>query len=164
MRTLQPNSRLVLDDGQTNCGPGSSTQNQPRNFGGSSHGSAASQNPLSLKHCSLIDGQSSSLIAHVFPLYLQVCERSKLHFEKLTEKYFCDLGRRMGDKVHFFLWRRNGRIVAFATCMIHGDAIYAEYIGLDYNVALDLHLYHYVFRDLVSWAIAHGHKWFRSMI
>jgi hypothetical protein len=46
--------------------------------------------------------------------------------------------------------------------MVHGDAIYAEYIGLDYSVALDLHLYHYVFRDMVSWAIANGYKWFRS--
>jgi hypothetical protein len=46
--------------------------------------------------------------------------------------------------------------------MVHGDAIYAEYIGLDYNVALDLHLYHYVFRDMVGWAIANGYKWLRG--
>ena len=45
---------------------------------------------------------------------------------------------------------------------MHGDAIYAEYIGLDYAVALDLHLYHYAFRDMVSWAIANGYKSFRS--
>jgi Peptidogalycan biosysnthesis/recognition len=109
-----------------------------------------------------ITDDATSVIAHVYPLYLQVYERSKLHFEKLTEKYFCDLGRRMGDRVRFFIWRQNGRIVAFATCMVHGDAIYAEYIGLDYNVALDLHLYHYTFRDMVSWAIANGYKWFRS--
>ena len=43
------------------------------------------------------------MIAQIYPLYLQVYERSKLHFEKLTEQYFCDLGRRMGDKVRFFL-------------------------------------------------------------
>lgn len=105
---------------------------------------------------------ATPVIAQIYPLYLQVYQRSKLHFEKLTERYFCDLGRRMGDKVRFFLWRQNGRIVAFATCMVHDDAIYAEYIGLDYNVALDLHLYHYVFRDMVGWAIANGYKWFRS--
>jgi hypothetical protein len=102
------------------------------------------------------------VIAQVYPLYLEVYERSKLHFEKLTEQYFCELGRRMGDKVRFFLWRQSGRIVAFSTCMVQGDDIYAEYIGLDYNVALDLHLYHYAFRDMVSWAIANGYKWFRS--
>ncbi|MES5484439.1 GNAT family N-acetyltransferase [Bradyrhizobium sp. INPA03-11B] len=105
---------------------------------------------------------ATPVISQIYPLYLQVYQRSKLHFEKLTEQYFCDLGRRMGDKVRFFLWRQNERIVAFAACMVHGDAIYAEYIGLDYDVALDLHLYHYVFRDMVSWAIANGYQWFRS--
>jgi len=104
----------------------------------------------------------TSVIAQVYPLYLQVYQRSKLHFEKLTEQYFCELGRRMRDKVRFFLWRQGGRIVAFAMCMIHDDTIYAEYIGLDYDIALDLHLYHHAFRDMVSWAIANGYKWFRS--
>jgi hypothetical protein len=104
----------------------------------------------------------TSVIAQVYPLYLQVYQRSKLHFEKLTEQYFCELGRRMRDKVRFFLWRQGGRIVAFAMCMIHDDAIYAEYIGLDYDIALDLHLYHYAFRDMVSWAIDNGYRWFRS--
>jgi len=109
-----------------------------------------------------ITNDATPMIAQVYPLYLQVYERSKLHFEKLTEQYFCDLGRRMGDKVRFFVWRQSERIVAFATCIVHGDAIYAEYIGLDYAVALDLHLYHYAFRDMVSWAIANGYKSFRS--
>jgi predicted N-acyltransferase len=102
------------------------------------------------------------LIGQVYPLYLQVYQRSKLHFEKLTENYFSQLGRLMEDKVRFFLWRQHERIIAFATCMVQGDAIYAEYIGLDYEVALDLHLYHYAFRDMVSWAIANGYKWFCS--
>jgi hypothetical protein len=102
------------------------------------------------------------IVQQIYPLYLQVYRRSQLRFEKLTERYFCELGQRMADKVRFFLWRQNGRIVAFASCMIHRDAIYAEYIGLDYAVALDLHLYHYAFRDMVTWAIANGYKYFRS--
>jgi hypothetical protein len=110
---------------------------------------------------SLVD-DVTPVIDQVYPLYLQVYRRSKLHFEKLTEEYFCELGRRMRDKVRFFLWRQSGRIVAFATCMIQGDTIYAEYIGLDYRVALDLHLYHYAFRDMITWSIANGYKWFRS--
>jgi hypothetical protein len=97
---------------------------------------------------------ATPVIAQIYPLYLQVYERSKLHFEKLTEQYFCELGRRMGDKVRFFVWRQSEGIVAFATCIVHDDAIYAEYVGFDYDVALDLHLYHYAFRDMVSWAIA----------
>jgi Peptidogalycan biosysnthesis/recognition len=101
-------------------------------------------------------------VDEIYPLYLQVYERSKMHFEKLSKEYFCRLGRAMPDKVRFFVWRQNARIVAFTLCMIEEDAIYAEYIGLDYSVALNLHLYHYAVRDMINWSIAHGYKWFRS--
>ena len=53
-------------------------------------------------------------------------------------------------------------IVAFMSCLVEGDELCAEYIGLEYPVALDLHLYFYSFRDVVSWAIANGFKWYRS--
>jgi predicted N-acyltransferase len=102
------------------------------------------------------------LIDEISPLYLQVYNRSKLHFEKLTKPFLSRVGRLMPDKVRFFLWHQEGRLVAFTLCMIEGDAIYAEYIGLDYSVALDLHLYHYAVRDMVSWAIVQGYKWLRS--
>jgi hypothetical protein len=101
-------------------------------------------------------------IDQVYPLYLQVYERSKLHFEKLTKAFFCGVGRLMPDKARFFIWRQERRIVAFSLCLLEGDALYAEYIGLDYAVALKLHLYHYAVRDMTTWAIANGYKWFRS--
>ncbi len=107
-------------------------------------------------------GDVTLVIDDIYPLYLQVYNRSQLHFEKLTKPFFCSLGRLMPDRVRFFLWRQNGRIVAFTLCMIEGDAIYAEYIGLDYSVALDLHLYHYAVRDMISWAILQGFRWLRS--
>src|SRR5450631_3382590 len=102
------------------------------------------------------------IIDEVYPLYLQVYNRSNLHFEKLTKEYFCGLGRRMGDKNRFFIWRQKGKFVAFGSCLLQGDTIHAEYLGLDYTVALELHLYHYTFRDLINWGIANGYKWFHS--
>jgi hypothetical protein len=102
------------------------------------------------------------VIDEVYPLYVSVYRRSKLHFEKLTKDYFCRLGQMMPERVRFFVWRRNGKAVAFGECIVHGDTMYAEYLGLDYSVALQLHLYHYVFRDLVRWGIANGYKWFQS--
>lgn len=104
----------------------------------------------------------SPFVDEVYPLYLQVYERSNLHFEKLTREYLCELGRRMPDKTRFFIWRQNGRAIAFSICMVQGDTIYDEYIGLDYSLALKLHLYHYTFRDIFTWAIANGYKWYRS--
>src|SRR5581483_6193168 len=102
------------------------------------------------------------IVSDVYPLYLQVFQRSRMHFEKLTAEFFCEIGRRMPDKTRFFVWRRSGRVVAFSLCMLEADAIYAEYLGLDYSVALDLHLYHYATRDVIRWAMANGCKSFHS--
>ena len=102
------------------------------------------------------------IIEEVYPLYLNVYNRSKLHFEKLSKEYFLKLAERMPDKVRFFVWRRAGKAVAFGNCLVHSDTVFAEYLGLDYSVALKLHLYHYVFRDLVKWSIANGYQWFQS--
>ena len=101
-------------------------------------------------------------VDEVYPLYLQVHERSALKFERLTKEYLCELGRRMPDRARFFIWRLQGKAVAFAVCMVHEDAIYDEYLGLDYGVALDLHLYFYTFRDIMRWAIDRKLKYYYS--
>jgi predicted N-acyltransferase len=100
----------------------------------------------------------SGVIDEIYPLYLQVFEKSALQFEKLTKAYFLELARRMPDKVRFFIWRQDGKIIAFSLCLLQGDALYGEYLGLDYSIALQLHLYFYVMRDIISWAIANGFK------
>ncbi len=105
---------------------------------------------------------AARFVDEIYPLYLQVFERSRMQFEKLTKDFFLQIGQRMNDKVRFFTWRRGNVLVAFSLCMVQGDSLYAEYVGFDYAVALDLHLYHYVVRDMINWGISKGYKWFRS--
>lgn len=95
-------------------------------------------------------------IDEVYPLYLQVHERSPMKFERLTKDYFRDIGRRMPERTRFFVWRQLGKAVAFSLCLIYGGTIYDEYLGLDYDVALDLHLYFYTLRDIITWALEQG--------
>jgi predicted N-acyltransferase len=97
-----------------------------------------------------------------YPLYLQVYHRSRMHFEQLTPQYLCRLGREMPDKVRFFLWRQRAKPVAFAFVMLNGEGIYDEYLGLDYAVALELHLYFYTLRDILQWALAQGYTSYYS--
>ena len=104
----------------------------------------------------------SAVADEVHALYLQVYGRSSLHFEKLTPTFLRELGTRTPDKARFFVWRQNGKAVAFSLCLVNGDTLYDEYLGLDYAVALDLHLYFYTFRDIVSWAMREGYKWYAS--
>jgi predicted N-acyltransferase len=109
-----------------------------------------------------IINDASSIVDMIYPLYLQVYQRSKFRFEQLSKDFFSNIGRLMPETVRFFVWRQSGKPVAFTLCMVHGDTIYTEYIGLDYSVALRLHLYHYAVRDMISWAISEGYKCLRS--
>jgi hypothetical protein len=102
------------------------------------------------------------IIDEIYPLYVDVYERSALHFERLTPEFFCRIGRSMPDKASFFVWRQSGKVVAFCLAMFEGDAFYPEYVGFEYSVALQVHLYHYVVRDMIAWAIDHGFVRLRS--
>lgn len=105
---------------------------------------------------------AAPLIDEIYPLYLAVHERSPLKFETLTKDYFRAIGRRMPDRARFFIWRQSGTIVAFSFCLVCNDKIYDECIGLDYSVALELHLYFYTLRDIISWALEQGLKYYYS--
>lgn len=95
-------------------------------------------------------------VDEIYQLYLQVHERSPLKFETLTKDYFRQIGQQMPERARFFVWRQQGRIIAFTLCLVHDDTIYDECLGLDYSVALELHLYFYTLRDVISWSIKNG--------
>src|SRR6266567_3389097 len=83
-------------------------------------------------------------------------------FEKLTKDYFRAIAQRMPERARFFIWRQRGKIVAFSFCLVCEEAIYDECIGLDYGVALDLHLYFYTLRDIISWSLQQRLKYYYS--
>lgn len=101
-------------------------------------------------------------VDEIHPLYIQVHERSPYKFETLTKDYFRAIAQRMPDRARFFIWRQSGKIVAFSFCLICDDAMYDECMGLDYSVALDLHLYFYTLRELITWALQQGLKYYYS--
>jgi Acetyltransferase (GNAT) domain len=98
----------------------------------------------------------SPYVDEVYPLYRQTLGRSELKFEELTKSYLCELGRRMNDRARFFLWRQEGRIIAFASTIVHKGVLRDNYIGLDYSVALEYHLYFVTWRDTIVWALKNG--------
>lgn len=59
---------------------------------------------------------------------------------------------------NIWLWRKDGRLVAFVFGLLSGEFLSAYYLGLDYAVAYDYHLYFIRFRDVMKWCIANGIK------
>jgi predicted N-acyltransferase len=102
------------------------------------------------------------LIDEAYPLYLAVHERSPLKFETLTKDYFCSLSREMPERVRYFIWRQNDRMIAFSLAFVHNDTIYDECLGMDYSVAHELSLYFYTLRDVISWALQQRLKFYCS--
>jgi hypothetical protein len=98
----------------------------------------------------------SGIIDEIYPLYKQTLARAEFSFEELTPEFLARIGREMPDRVRFFVWRLDGKIVAFNFCLLHDGILYDIDIGLDYSVAFDLHLYFVTWRDVVSWAIKNG--------
>jgi hypothetical protein len=95
-------------------------------------------------------------VDEVHPLYRQTLGRSELKFEELTKSYLCELGQRMSERARFFIWRQRGKIVAFASTIVHKGVLRDNYIGLDYSVALEYHLYFVTLRDTIIWALQNG--------
>jgi len=104
----------------------------------------------------------SPFIDEIYPLYLQTFQRSQLRFEELSKAYFSLLARRMPDRARFLIWRQGGRIVAFASILIHRGVLRDNYIGLDYSVAFDHHLYFITWRDTIIWALKNGIQTYHS--
>jgi len=101
-------------------------------------------------------------INEAFPLYEQVVQKSKLKFEILNKTYFASLGQRLPDKAFFFVWRQHGKIVAFNACMSHEGVLRDNYVGFDYTMAFEHHLYFTTRRDIFAWAIENGYRAYYS--
>lgn len=104
----------------------------------------------------------SDRVDELYPLYRQVHDRAKQRFETLTPEYFRRLGRDLPERSRFFIWSQEGRAGAFDACTLFREELWADAIGLDYRVALDLHLYFIVKRDVIEWACRNGVRRYHS--
>jgi len=97
---------------------------------------------------------SEDELDQVYALYTQTLLRhGEMSFEIMTKDFFRRLSGNMPAQTRYFLWRLNGRIVAFALCLVSAERMIDYYLGFDYALAHDLHLYFTRFRDLMKWCI-----------
>lgn len=97
---------------------------------------------------------SEDELSQVHALYTQtLLSHGEMSFEIMTKEFFRRISNNMPGATRFFLWRLDGRIVAFALCFVSKEKMIDYYLGLDYALAYDLHLYFTRFRDLMKWCI-----------
>ena len=97
-------------------------------------------------------------LQEVYRLYLDLVSRHDMGFELMPVDFFRNISRNMPKHARYFLWRIEGRIVAFMLCFVSEDLFMDYYLGLDYSVAHKYHLYFIKMRDTINWCIKHGIK------
>ena len=97
-----------------------------------------------------------NLLDQIHRLYLNTLEKSDAPFERITKKFFERIAIDMPEETKYFLWRIDGRLVAFDLCLVSGSTLADKYIGMDYEAAYQYHLYYVTFRDVLSWCIQNG--------
>jgi len=109
--------------------------------------------PIDLEITHQLDG---GILEEAYGLYRQVILKHPVAFEVLPKEFFANVSKHMPQETRFFLWRIRGKLVAFEFCLVSGDYFLDCYLGLDYSVAYQHHLYFVRFRDLINWCIKNG--------
>jgi len=113
-----------------------------------------SQELVSLKTEELTD--VSDIIDDVYRLYLNNLNDADVHFETLTKNFFLNICRNMPGVARYFITYDKGKIVAFNLCLIKDVVFIDKFIGFDYAVAHQYHLYHTTFCHNIDWCIKNG--------
>ncbi|MDD5429059.1 MAG: GNAT family N-acetyltransferase, partial [Candidatus Omnitrophica bacterium] len=98
------------------------------------------------------------VLEQVYGLYLQMIDKHEMGFEVVPKDFFRNISKNMPGQVKFFLWRIEGKLVAFLFCLISDGTMIDYYLGLDYAVAHKYHLFFIKHRDAMNWAINNGIK------
>ncbi len=94
-----------------------------------------------------------TVLDEAYALYLQTYERKEVGLEKVPVDFFRNISKNMPDETKFFLWRIDDSLVAFSYCLASGGRFIDYYLGFDYSVAYQYHLYFVRFRDQLNWCI-----------
>lgn len=93
-----------------------------------------------------------------YGLYLQTVNRQDIGFEVAPKEFFRLIPENMPGQSKFFLWQMNDKLAGFALCLFSGGYFIDIYLGFDYAVAYQHHLYFVKIRDLFIWAVENGFK------
>ena len=106
----------------------------------------------------IVDSLDEEELKGVYKLYLDIVEKHDMGFELLPAAFFRNLPKNMPGKVKYFLWKIDGKLAAFLLCLVSEDTLIDYYVGMDYSIAHQYHLYFLKFRDVLNWCITNGIK------
>ena len=101
----------------------------------------------------VIDRVSLELSHQLHELYMQNFRTAEVEFEELPPDFLFNISSNAMDRSKFFLWRLDGKLVAFAYCLVFEGYLIDYYLGFDYAFSHKYNLYFVRFWDLLNWCI-----------
>lgn len=101
---------------------------------------------------------SGDLLDEAYDRYMEVVNKHEEGFEIAPKEFFRCISDHMPHKTKYFLWRVDGKLAAFVLCIVSDTVLVDYYIGFDYALAHEYHLYFIKFRDVLEWCLHHGIK------
>jgi len=106
----------------------------------------------------VVDSLEDEMLVDVYKLYLDIVAKHDMGFELLPVDFFRNISKNMPHRAKFFLWKIEDKLAAFLFCLVSKDTLIDYYVGLDYSIAYDYHLYFVKFRDTLNWCIENNIK------
>ncbi len=106
----------------------------------------------------VVDTLDDKTLKEAYRLYFQMVEAHEMRFEVVPIDFFKRISQNMPREAKYFLWRIDGKLAAFLFCLVSDTLLMDCYLGLDYAVAREHHLYFVKFRDVMNWCIVRGIK------
>jgi predicted N-acyltransferase len=101
---------------------------------------------------------SGDLLDEAYGLYMEVVNKHEMGFEKVPKEFFRRISDNMPGATKYFFWRVDGKLAAFLLCIASDKVLIDYYIGFDYDLAHEYHLYFIKFRDVLEWCVSNGIK------
>lgn len=106
----------------------------------------------------IVDAIDDGELREVYKLYLDIVAKHDMNFELLPIEFFRNISVNMPGQTKYFLWRLNGKLVMFLFGIASKNIFIDYYVGFDYSITNQYHLYFVKFRETLNWCIKHGIK------
>src|SRR5262249_2978648 len=103
-----------------------------------------------------------AVLPEVAALYDETRRRSALQFEYLPPAYFANVLNRLGDCASCFLYRHDGKLVAFNIVLHNRERLVDKFLGMRQVVARQYNLYFLSWMTNVEYCLANGIPLYQS--
>lgn len=107
---------------------------------------------------SMTGALDETTLKEAYSLYLRTVKAHDMGFEIVPQEFFHLISKNMPQETKFFLWRINGKLAAFAFCLVSDGVLLDYYLGFDYCISHQYHLYFVRIKEVINWCLGQGIK------